>query len=194
MALQFDLSSLGLGGGGGVDLNDALSATTPQNRSVFSKPFGDKTVWKTNDHGGSVRVVFLFDPNKSWDANHIMASITPDWGSAMRHELAKKLLPPELVVVDGTPDRNKQRWQMLRANLPSKVLERYLLDDPAKLKFFVRMIEVCFSCRALKDRQQTDRGKESAARHVFCSLVRALLLRDGCWLLPCRPACAWSAG
>ena len=170
MALSFSLGDLGIGqGGGGVDLNDALSAKTPQNSNVFSKPFGDKTVWNVNAPGSTsgsttgtnttttntnntstntntssraVCVAFLFDPNKTWSSQHIMASITTDWPAAIRHALAKQLLPAHLVVPDGgVHDVRKSIWQALTASLPAKALEQYLLSHPQKLDEVADMVE-----------------------------------------------------
>jgi hypothetical protein len=134
MALQLDVSSLVGGGGGGVDLNDTLSAVNPQNSSVFSKPFGDKTVWCTPS-GGAVCVAFLFDPNQRWGERHIVASITTDWPTAIRAALARQLLPEPLVTQAkfAKPNLQHATWRALTSTLPSKAFEQYLLSRPEKL-------------------------------------------------------------
>merc|ERR1712065_97562 len=66
-----------LGGGGqSSDLNDSFAATTPANKPVFKKVFGDTTTWETEV--GVMTFSFVFDPKAAYDQGVIMASAWSD--------------------------------------------------------------------------------------------------------------------
>ena len=57
----------GMGGGGDNDtLNKELAAQS-DGGSLFSVPFGDKTIFHTNK-GGKVMLMFTFDPDKPYNS------------------------------------------------------------------------------------------------------------------------------
>jgi len=120
-----------LGGGGqSSDLNDSFAATTPANKPVFKKVFGDTTTWETEV--GVMTFSFVFDPKAAYDQGAIMASAWSDPFSAFQEEVQRHLLNPD----DLAPMASEEEvvWQHIRNNVPSELLAKHVTSIDSYLE------------------------------------------------------------
>merc|ERR1712065_90334 len=120
-----------LGGGGqSSDLNDSFAATTPANKPVFKKVFGDTTTWETEV--GVMTFSFVFDPKAAYDQGAIMASAWSDPFSAFQEEVQRHLLNPD----DLAPMASEEEvvWQHIRNNVPSELLAMHVTSIDSYLE------------------------------------------------------------
>lgn len=132
-----DLSEI-LGQQQGSDLNSDLAAVTPAGDSVFSKPFGAATAFRTEK--GAVRVAFVFDPHATFDEFSILASINTDYMDIVREEISKFLLKPD-ELAPRKSNEQEVAWESIKKNLPQEVLAANVFDDPENLKEYIDLVK-----------------------------------------------------
>lgn len=118
-------------------LNDDFAATTPSGDSVFSKPLGDKCVWKTPN--GSVSVAFFFDPKQKFGRHNILASVSNDYMSDIRDQLTKMLLD-EKDIASKTKTYEETYWDTITSTLPKETLAKNIFSKPEQLKEYTDLL------------------------------------------------------
>lgn len=118
-------------------LNDDFAATTPSGDSVFSKPLGDKCIWKTPT--GTVSVAFFFDPKQKFGRHNILASVSNDYMSDIRDQMTKMLLDPK-DIASKTKTFEETYWDTITSTLPKETLAKNIFSKPENLKEYTTLL------------------------------------------------------
>eukprot|EP00808_Paulinella_micropora_P020478 g52958.t1 len=127
---------------GGDDLKgtnglEGLATTTPSGDTLFKKPFGDSTSWKTPN--GSLTLKFVFDNMATYDNTFILSSLTGDWAAEMRRLLTKKFLDPSDIVPENNTLED-EKWELYQKMNP-RIMAMYLEDPQLKAGYAAWLVK-----------------------------------------------------
>lgn len=120
-------------------LNDDFSAQTPAGDSIFNKPMGARTFFRTPT-GGLVCVNFIFDPKKPYGEDYNMASVTQDWMADLRDALTKQLVD-EKDQVPKIKTLEETIWDQMTSLLPKETLAKNLFSDKAQFEAYTSLLK-----------------------------------------------------
>eukprot|EP00457_Paulinella_chromatophora_P010702 gb/GEZN01010814.1/.p1 GENE.gb/GEZN01010814.1/~~gb/GEZN01010814.1/.p1 ORF type:complete len:365 (-),score=58.94 gb/GEZN01010814.1/:114-1160(-) len=106
---------------------EGLASVTAQGDSLFSKPFGSQTSWRTKN--GCVTLKFLFDNMAGYDQTYLLASLT-DWVAELRKQLCRQLLEPKDIVSEELT-LEEITWQAYQKMNP-RILAQFMQDSKFK--------------------------------------------------------------
>lgn len=164
--MELDLSAL-VGGNSnnqGLNLNDEFSIQMPSSENVFSKAFGDQTIFNTPN--GTLTVSFVFDPRQRWSSKAILASTTQDYMNEIRERLCQMLLKKEDIAPRQASLKEKQ-WRSLLRSLPNETLTKHIFSDKTKLDNFIGILNQTTDAESKEDKLLTEALKEKEFRFSF---------------------------
>lgn len=145
-------------------LNDDFAATTPSGDSVFSKPLGDKCIWKTSN--GTVSVSFFFDPKQKFGRHNILASVSNDYMSDIRDQITKMLLDPK-DIAPKTKTFEETYWDTITSTLPKETLAKNIFSKPEKLEEYTALLTKNVKASFNEEELMTKALKERAFNFAY---------------------------